>query len=138
VIDGQNVAVAHGKQIFSSMGISLVIDYWKKRNHPVICFLPQYYIKNRYTEKLADNLPLIKSLIDTGLVHLTPPQDLDDSYILQYAERHNAYIVSNDMFRDYIAKGEDPNRMKAWIREKCISFIFVNDEFIPNPDFKIL
>lgn len=36
----------------------------------------------------------------------TPSQDYDDSYCIQYARQTNAYIVTNDKFRDYIAKLE--------------------------------
>ncbi|TXT62440.1 MAG: hypothetical protein BAJALOKI3v1_580018 [Promethearchaeota archaeon] len=45
-----------------------------------------------------------------------------DNFILQYAKKENAYIISNDMFRDfYEVYGRD------WIVEKRIAFQFVND-----------
>ena len=41
----------------------------------------------------------------------TPPQDYDDSYSISYAKQQllagsEAYLVSNDMYRDYIANYE--------------------------------
>lgn len=36
----------------------------------------------------------------------TPAQDYDDSYCISYARKQNAYIVSNDKFRDYLSKLE--------------------------------
>ena len=36
----------------------------------------------------------------------TPAQDYDDSYCISYARRENAFIVTNDKFRDYLQKLE--------------------------------
>jgi len=130
VIDACNVAMNHGKNYFSSHGIQIVIEYWREKGHQVIAFLPQYFMKNRNPEKLADDTSLLQFYVDNGLLILTPPQDKDDSYVIKYAQDHNAFIITNDMYRDY---GEIP---KDWFKEHCCSFTFVNDEFFPNPDFK--
>ena len=37
----------------------------------------------------------------------TPGQDYDDSYCIQYARKQNAFIVTNDKFRDYIEQFKD-------------------------------
>lgn len=58
----------------------------------------------------------------------------------------NAFIVTNDKFRDYHRKIEvQPStnqpealkREKAWIKQHTISFTFREDEFMPNPDSKL-
>jgi predicted nuclease of predicted toxin-antitoxin system len=36
----------------------------------------------------------------------TPAQDYDDSYCISYARQANAFIVTNDKFRDYLRKIE--------------------------------
>jgi hypothetical protein len=67
----------------------------------------------------------------------TPPQDYDDSYCIQYAKKFNAYIVTNDKFRDYIEKIEgtpQKNKERKWLRDHSISYTFHGDEFLANPD----
>ncbi|MBD3216046.1 MAG: hypothetical protein GF311_25765, partial [Candidatus Lokiarchaeota archaeon] len=45
-----------------------------------------------------------------------------DFFILQYAKKEDAYIISNDMFRDfYEMYGEE------WLVEKRIAFEFADD-----------
>ena len=42
--------------------------------------------------------------------------------------------------KDWIEKAKDGNERadrKDWVRSHCCGYTFVNDEFIPNPDFKI-
>lgn len=55
----------------------------------------------------------------------TPSQDYDDSYCISYARRENAFIVTNDKFRDYMRKletnpntnsAEIVNREKVWLK----------------------
>ena len=31
--------------------------------------------------------------------------------------------------------GEDKRARREWVRSHCISYTFVGDEFVPNPDF---
>jgi hypothetical protein len=70
------------------------------------------------------------------LVVQTPPQDYDDEYCIFYAKQNDLFIVTNDLFRDFVEKQKD-NRSKEkermWIKEKSISFTFHGDEFMPNP-----
>lgn len=43
VIDASNVAMRHGKNSFFSVkGIQVVVEYWQKNGHKVVCFLPDY------------------------------------------------------------------------------------------------
>ena len=66
-----------------------------------------------------------------GTLVATPPQDYDDNYSIAYATRYNGFIVSNDMFRDYLMTISPDNQ--AQLKERLISFTFRNDEFLPNP-----
>jgi len=66
---------------------------------------------------------------------LTPPQDYDDSYLIKYAEKKDAVILSNDRYRDWIEKATDVEKAKKWRDRHVISFTFILDEFMPNPDF---
>ena len=145
VLDASNIAMRHGEQkgIYSTKGIKLAIDYFTKNDHKVISFLPDYLFKEKDPLKHAkkrvspDNLPYLYGLVGKGLVVKSPPQDYDDSYCIQYAKKHDAFIVSNDLFRDYIDNIKDKTERETerkWRDIKCISFTFVGDEFMPNPD----
>lgn len=152
VIDGPNVAKCHGKdKRYSSLGIKICANYYLEKGHDVICFIPQHYVKRKMeapiqTDSLQfknflpamDNIPLLMDLVDKNLVYFTPPQDYDDSYSIEYARKHDGYVITNDRFRDHIEKQPKDLRssVQRWIREHCISFTFVRDEFLPNPDFE--
>jgi len=72
----------------------------------------------------------------TELLVVTPPQDYDDSYVIKYAQSKDGCILTNDMYRDYVEKCHHKRRAKDWLRSHLISFTFVGDEFLPNPDFE--
>jgi len=152
LVDGPNVARKHGKDLeFSTEGLDIVLKYWNSRGHDAIAFLPEHYVKRKpgqgptvtLTEYMpkAKNLPLIMSLIEKGKVVLTPPQDYDDSYVIEYGMKHDACIVTNDRYWDHVEKSialgkKAKKETLKWIREHLISFTFVRDDFLPNPDFK--
>ena len=146
VLDASNIAMRHGEQkgIYSTKGIQIAIDFFTKNGHKVISFLPDYLFKEKdpnpkYVKKrvLPDNLAYLYGLVNKGLVVKSPPQDYDDSYCIQYAKMHDAFIVTNDLFRDYIEGIKDKTKKETerkWRDVKCISFTFNGDEFLPNPD----
>lgn len=59
-----------------------------------------------------------------GILIKTPPQDYDDSYAIAFAKQHQAFIVTNDMFRDYLwklkhKKGKsdfNPREEQKWLK----------------------
>lgn len=109
-----------GGKLFSVKGIQVVIEFWSKNGHQVVCFLPDYLfnydqinlkkklasmnIKEAKVSQIPDNIALLHALSDKGFIIKTPPQDYDDSYCIKYAKKFNAFIVTNDKFRDYITK----------------------------------
>lgn len=95
---------------------------------------------------MPDSVGTLHKLAEQGVMVKTPAQDYDDSYCIQYARQSNAFIVTNDKFRDYLRKlqvtpsmnqPESIKRERAWIRQHSISFAFNEDEFLPNPDSKL-
>lgn len=144
ILDASNVAMKHGDSNFSSKGIQIVMDYFTKNGHQVISFLPEYFFRQKDPKAndkkkrvVPDNIEYLNALSAKHLVIQSPPQDYDDSYAINYAKKHNAYIITNDMFRDYIENISDNRKReteKMWIKERCISFTFNKDEFLPNPD----
>jgi len=153
VIDGPNVAMKHGKKKnFSVEGVKIALQYYSSRGFDPIAFVPEYIATRKAsaptlgssTLKLGDfmtvgdDLPKLLELVDAGLVVLTPAQDYDDSYCIEYAKRHHACIVTNDRYNDHIDKQQNEREkatVRKFIRDHSISFTFVRDEFMPNPDF---
>ncbi|KDO29236.1 hypothetical protein SPRG_19902 [Saprolegnia parasitica CBS 223.65] len=156
VVDAANVAMRHGLNArFSCAGIRLVFDYYLARGHKVLAFLPDYLLRYESVgaqkrmagagydvspSKLPDDVGLLQSMVLEGTVIATPPQDYDDSYCIQYAGRHDGCVVTNDLFRDHVdglqGTGQQKAAMRQWLSAHCISFTWVGDEFLPNPDFR--
>lgn len=122
----------------------------------MISFLPDYYLNydrvgelrrlskfNMSTVKpcsIPDDISLLNKLVQDGYIIATPPQDYDDSYCITYAKQHDGYVITNDLFRDHIKKlnGIEKENTKKWIKSYCISYTFVGNEFLANPDSKVL
>lgn len=56
VVDGQNVAIRHGKDHFSAQGLQITADYWQQKGHKVIILLPDYFFKTEEVEKKQASL----------------------------------------------------------------------------------
>lgn len=70
---------------------------------------------------------------NSGVLETAPAHDYDDSYIIEWATRNKACIVSNDKFRDQ--KNEGKPWRSRWLKRHLISYAFIRQDFIPNPDF---
>ena len=68
--------------------------------------LAEMGIKNTKASKLPDSVAALRKMADEGVMVKTPAQDYDDSYCISYARKANAFIVTNDKFRDYMRKIE--------------------------------
>ncbi|KAF4674734.1 hypothetical protein FOL47_008784 [Perkinsus chesapeaki] len=159
LIDGPNVANRHGGQQFTCKGLQICVDYYVSRGHEVMVFLPDYLVdrnelfKLRNAQKMkvqtlhgikaapthipVDNIGILLKLQTQGRLALTPSKDYDDSYCLQYARKKDGVIVSNDMYRDWVKKQPSWKKTESihWLRTHVVSYTFVKDEFMPNPDF---
>lgn len=70
----------------------------------------------------------------------TPKRDYDDAYLVEFARRKGAVVISNDRFEDQVyqamAEGvREGENWKIWFAGCRISFAFRGNEFIPNPTF---
>src|SRR5207244_25033 len=64
---------------------------------------------------IPDNLSTLWSLRDSGRLVTTPKHDYDDAYAIQFAYMNNdAYIVSNDKYRDHVS-AQPPNEQRKII-----------------------
>lgn len=165
VLDAPNIAMRHGmsQQQFSSQGVRLAVDYFRALGHRVVAFIPDYMLKDEKEQlaarrsqprsanltldnnspnvcKIPDDIAMLRAMVHEGVLVPTPPQDYDDSYCIQYAGLHNGCVVTNDLFRDHVQNMEGPRErkeaMRTWLKAHQISFTWVRNEFLPNPDFR--
>jgi len=151
---------------FSSAGVLLASNYFRLQGHRVVGFVPDFLLdlekvnqrrqvlrleaaaaskkkgggggSDVKATQLPDDVQLLRSLANQGILIGTPPQDYDDSYCIRYAQRHKGFVVTNDMYRDHVAKITDRRereRQRQWTKTNLISFTFIGDEFMPNPNF---
>ncbi|XP_076137732.1 uncharacterized protein LOC143121244 [Alosa pseudoharengus] len=126
IIDGSNVAMAHGLHTFYSVrGIELAVKYFKNEGHRVNVYVP-IWRKNSKNTVFEHNL--LQQLYQDGLVTYTPSMAYDDLLMLEEAKNKHGFIVSNDLFRDV------PPEYKDTIQRR-IPFRFEGNRFrvLPNP-----
>ena len=143
IIDGQNVAIdhsisiGHGNNRFSSCGIDIMVDYFKRRGHEVRVFIPQFRMKCEQ----ADDQHLLEKLKKQGVLSYTPSRTLngvhinsyDDRYVVQYAAIAGGIIVSNDNYQDL--REENPHVEEA-IANRLLKFTWVKDTLMFPTDPK--
>ncbi len=105
-------------------------------------------------KKTPDDMDLLNKMVEQNYICGVPSWEYviiyyfqDDSYIIDYAQKKNGFILTNDRYNDHIEKYSNndddiKNKLKNWIRSHCIrffvsnfSFTFANDEFIPSSIF---
>jgi hypothetical protein len=111
---------ANNKKV-SVRGIHLAIQYWEKKGHQVIAFIPEHYLNRKAPPPdkeqtlgefmpLADDLKLLAQLVDDGTVVLCPPQDYDDSYCIEYSKRcAMAITTDSDCHQSCVLTRSHPN-----------------------------
>jgi hypothetical protein len=106
----------------------------------------------------TDDVDLVQEMIRDGRVVLCPPGVDDDRWIIGYARSNDGFLVSNDMYRDHIARSETSSTqllgegLAEWLSSHRIPFAFiparshlvasghaghlphVTDEFCPDHD----
>ncbi|GJD11424.1 hypothetical protein Gasu2_55630 [Galdieria sulphuraria] len=138
VLDGANIAWKHGNhQKFSALGIVLAFEFFSQRQFECVCFLPETYWQPSTESSVWTQLAVWR---DTHRLILTPVDDYDDSYMLFYAQRHSGLIVSNDRFLDHMEQtsvDEQKRKLAKWLSRCRVTFVFGDNEFIPNPSFNM-
>ncbi|GLD64676.1 protein KHNYN-like protein, partial [Lates japonicus] len=138
IIDGSNVAMSHGLgHFFSCRGIALAVQHFWDGGHRRICaFLPQWRQKSDPRIKEQHYLTTLQKL---GLLSYTPSREVqgkrissyDDRFMLQYAQKTDGVIVTNDNLRDL--SDESP----VWrdiIKKRLLQYTFVGDHFMVPDD----
>jgi hypothetical protein len=120
VIDGANVA-REGTEGMNGGKISNFHKLFDKlsnlqiNNYVIIC--------DRSLNYTIDNPSDYSELIREGKIIETPGGTEADHFILKFAKDHDAFIISNDLFKEF-----EPIFGKEWIRSKRISFKIIKDK----------
>jgi len=95
---------SHGNHnVFSSVGVKLVVDYFKSKGHKDIKAIVPHFREHHENTK---NPEILKELQMEGILIFTPSRSYDDWFILEAAKLNNAVIVSNDKYKDEIFEEE--------------------------------
>ncbi|XP_030622401.1 NEDD4-binding protein 1 [Chanos chanos] len=138
VIDGSNVAMAHGlNRIFSCRGIAIAVEaFWRRGHREITVFVPQWRQKRdpNITEQ-----HFLNELEDLRLLSFTPSREVcgqrisshDDRFLLHLAEKTGGVIVTNDNLREFVTQSDAWKRI---IQERLLQFTFVEDHFMIPDD----
>lgn len=140
VIDGSNVAMSHGKNMFSCRGIKIAVDWFKQRGHEeIIVFVPQWRKETSRPDTPITDQHLLLELEKEGIVVFTPARRIkgrrvvcyDDRFVLKLASETGGIVVSNDNYRDLLNENQEYRRV---VDERLLMYTFVNDRFMPPED----
>ncbi|ETV81543.1 hypothetical protein, variant 1 [Aphanomyces astaci] len=134
VLDAANVATV-SSGILRVQRLEAALEYFQRLNVRCIAFAPRYWVDGLQVFEDDATKSTLRALVDTDKLVLTPPQAHDDYYVIDYATKHDGYVVSNDMFRDHVMHKRRFNGHTltiAWVKTRCIDFTFVGLEFLPN------
>ncbi|RHY09206.1 hypothetical protein DYB30_007060 [Aphanomyces astaci] len=115
VLDAANVAtVVRGAVRIQRL--QHAIDHFESLGIRCIAFAPGYWVKSKTltprsrSQQSAEmeldqkaEMAAVQELVLLEKVVLTPPQAHDDLFIIDYAIKHDGFVVTNDMFRDHVA-----------------------------------
>ncbi|XP_077453088.1 NEDD4-binding protein 1 [Stigmatopora argus] len=138
IIDGSNVAMAHGlHRFFSCRGIALAVEtFWKLGHREITVFVPQWRQKR---DPHTTEQHFLNQLEDLRLLSFTPSREVcgqriashDDRFLLHLAEKTDGIIVTNDNLRDFV---KTSNSWLRIIQERLLQFTFVEDHFMIPDD----
>ncbi|KAL8578122.1 hypothetical protein ACOMHN_055442 [Nucella lapillus] len=163
VIDGSNVAMAHGGSVFSCRGIQLVVDWFRERGHQnITVFVPMWRKEAPSRKSPITDQDLLLKLADEGVVRFTPARRVggrrvvcyDDRYVLSWAAETKGVVVSNDNYRDlrneqeefrtvvderllmylFVNDRNEQEDFRTVVDERLLMYLFVNDRFMPPED----
>ncbi|XP_051513402.1 NEDD4-binding protein 1-like [Myxocyprinus asiaticus] len=138
IIDGSNVAMAHGlHRIFSCRGIAIAVEaFWRRGHREITVFVPQW--RQKRDPNIAEQ-HFLTQLENLRLLSFTPSREVcgqrisshDDRFLLHLAEKTGGVIVTNDNLRDFVNQSEE---WRWIIQERLLQFTFVEDHFMIPDD----
>ena len=141
-IDCANVA-CHFLQNINNLGDAIgpieAYKYWKNKGYNTKVFVLQRKLRNpKFPESIMANIDKFENEIPSSDRIIIPVSDDDDSYLIEWALRKDAIVVTNDLFRDHYERidAERKGEFNQWVKTHRCGFIFVDGEYIPNPQFE--
>ncbi|CAG5135947.1 unnamed protein product [Candidula unifasciata] len=140
IIDGSNVAMSHGKNVFSCRGIQIAVEWFQARGHEnITVFIPQWRKEASRPDALITDQDILYELEKQGIVVFTPARRVkgrrvvcyDDRFILKLAVETDGIVVSNDVYRDLVREREE---FRHVVDQRLLMYSFVNDRFMPPED----
>lgn len=112
-------ARAREKPVGRAQAIMTAIEDLLSRGFEVQAILPVWALDGGKRTLLGSELllPYVGRCL-----HLSPTGTDDDEFILQLARRRGGYVLSNDLFRDHVARH---TITKAWVMARRVSYMFV-------------
>ena len=121
---------------FSAEGISICVDYFRKRGHKeIIVFVPAF----RSKKSRSDKPEILERLNREGILKYTPCKQIDgrahnsydDRFVVQCAALMKAIIVSNDNYRDLL---QEDCTLKNVIDNRVLKYVWVGNTLMFPPD----
>jgi hypothetical protein len=120
-IDGANIAHKDNKTICASR-IKTALNKMQKLGFESHALLPSYM------EKKVIDAEIFKKLIKEEQLSLISNDD--DEALISMAYEKNAFILTNDRFKDHKDKDWWSPKIEEWIRSKLIVFEFIEGDFL--------
>ncbi len=126
VVDGSNVAWeeinSEGKPKVNN--IKRIVELLSSAGFEEIIVLADASLRHQ-----IDNPKELKRLVKLGLVKYLPAKVKGDQLLLRLAEEKDAYILTNDLFKEY-------RDIYNWIDKRRIPFTIINGEAYLHPTFE--
>ncbi len=128
IIDGANIACEgvdsgdNSGKLYNLILLKKKLKSYGIKNYLIICDRSLFY-------KIDDTEAYKKMINDKEIIE-TPGGTEADNYILQLAKKDDAYIISNDMFREFYKYFG-----KAWIKSKRITFKIIRQSLFLDKIF---
>lgn len=127
VLDGEEVASSAGGA-FNVKTLRAALDYYGKQGVKAVALLP-----------LHRRQSALRRLASSGRVAYAPPGTAFHHFLLEYAMRNSADIISNRTHRGIVnlQRGAPARHdMQAFLDVHLIPFTVIDGSFLPNPDPK--
>lgn len=143
VLDGSNISTTFGNgEDFVVEALTIVYEYFSSRGHDVVIIVPQSRKSRLMGAKRWEDVEKLDNLEKANILYYSPSRKTetrswdcyDDRYIIEFAARKKAIVVSRDNFRD-VLKENNPD-FNEQIRERVLPYTFIRGEFMPPDDPK--
>ncbi|MCQ6963676.1 NYN domain-containing protein [Methanolobus chelungpuianus] len=127
IIDGANISHVTSTKIVAAR-IEHAIDGLSTFGLEAHAILPQYMYNGKNKNKNVTDVSVIDRLLSAKKISLVNVDD--DNILISAAFDADSLILSNDSFSDHISKSWCTLELRDFIKDRRLSFCFVEDRFI--------